>query len=116
MGILGDVMFIKVENGIIKGHDYYSHDDFNIEVDDQILIDMETGLYKYTYTNGNLSGIQLSSLQFAKTAMDLAHSLNREGKQYLESTDWLIIREMDSGVACPDEVRALRAAARLKVI
>lgn len=36
-------------------------------------------------------------------------------RAYLAETDWYIIREMDIGVACPDEVRAARQAAREKI-
>lgn len=33
----------------------------------------------------------------------------------LASTDWYIIREMDSGVLTPEEIKLARAAARLKI-
>jgi hypothetical protein len=39
----------------------------------------------------------------------------QEALKYLASTDWYIIREMDSGVPCPAEIKQLRQAARLKV-
>ena len=42
--------------------------------------------------------------------------INNEALAYLASTDWLIIREMDSGVACPAEVKALRQAAREAIV
>jgi hypothetical protein len=42
--------------------------------------------------------------------------INNESLAYLASTDWLIIREMDSGLACPAEVKALRQAAREAII
>ncbi len=35
-----------------------------------------------------------------------------EARQYLASTDWMIIREMDSGVLCPQEIKDLRELAR----
>lgn len=37
-----------------------------------------------------------------------------EALKYLADTDWYIIRELDSGVTCPQEIKDLRAAARLK--
>lgn len=46
-----------------------------------------------------------------QTAKDIEEAL-----AYLASTDWYIIRQMDSGEACPQEVKDLRAAARAKVI
>ncbi len=40
---------------------------------------------------------------------------SREARAYLNKTDWYIIRELDSGVPCPDDVRQKRAEARLKI-
>ena len=42
--------------------------------------------------------------------------INKESLAYLASTDWLIIREIDSGVSCPAEVKALRQAAREAIV
>lgn len=42
--------------------------------------------------------------------------INQESLQYLESTDWLIIREMDSGIPCPEEIKQKRAKARAKIV
>lgn len=42
--------------------------------------------------------------------------LNKEALDYLASTDWLIIREMDAGVACPAEIKQARAEARAKIV
>jgi hypothetical protein len=42
--------------------------------------------------------------------------INNEALAYLASTDWLIIREMDSGLACPAEIKDLRQAAREAII
>jgi hypothetical protein len=41
---------------------------------------------------------------------------NAEALAYLESTDWLIIREIDAGVPCPVDVKAKRAEARSKIV
>jgi hypothetical protein len=41
---------------------------------------------------------------------------SKNAKEYLINTDWYIIRELDSGVVCPEEIKLARAAARLKVI
>jgi len=41
---------------------------------------------------------------------------NAEALAYLASTDWLIIREIDSGVPCPVDVKAKRAEARSKIV
>lgn len=42
--------------------------------------------------------------------------INEEALQFLGSTDWLIIRELETGVVCPEEIKEQRAEARLKVI
>lgn len=42
--------------------------------------------------------------------------INIEAQKYLASTDWYIIREMDSGVACPQDIKDARAAARASII
>lgn len=36
-----------------------------------------------------------------------------KARELLSSTDWYIIREMDSGVVAPEDIKAQRAAARL---
>lgn len=42
--------------------------------------------------------------------------VNREAEEYLRSTDWLIIREIDAGVACPAEIKQARAEARARIV
>lgn len=42
--------------------------------------------------------------------------INAEALAYLASTDWLIVREVETQVPCPPEVKQLRAEARLKVV
>jgi len=42
--------------------------------------------------------------------------INAEALEYLASTDWMVIREIDAGVPCPAEVKAERAAARAKIV
>jgi len=42
--------------------------------------------------------------------------INKEALEYLTSTDWLIIREIDSGIVCPEEIRAARQAARERIV
>jgi len=41
---------------------------------------------------------------------------NSDALAYLAETDWLIIREMDSGVPCPEEIKTKRQEARAKVV
>lgn len=42
--------------------------------------------------------------------------INNNSLAYLAATDWLIIREIDSGVECPAEIKTLRQAAREAII
>lgn len=42
--------------------------------------------------------------------------INEEALAYLASTDWMIIREVDSGVVCPADVKLARAQARAKIV
>jgi len=50
------------------------------------------------------------------TAQVAQEAINAEALAYLASTDWLVIREVDAGVACPAEIKTLRAEARAKVV
>ncbi len=42
--------------------------------------------------------------------------VNDEARMYLLSTDWYIIREMDSGIACPSDIKTARSAARSRIL
>lgn len=42
--------------------------------------------------------------------------INLQSYAYLASTDWLIIRELDSGIPCPVEVKTARQAARDAIV
>jgi dissimilatory sulfite reductase (desulfoviridin) alpha/beta subunit len=42
--------------------------------------------------------------------------INEECLEYLKSTDWMIIRELDTGILCPIEVKQARQEARNKII
>jgi hypothetical protein len=42
--------------------------------------------------------------------------INAESLAYLASTDWMIIRESETGVVCPVEIKKARQAARDRII
>lgn len=42
--------------------------------------------------------------------------INAEALAYLDSTDWLIIREVDANVPCPADIKQLRAEARTRIV
>jgi hypothetical protein len=56
--------------------------------------------------------IQISDISIE----ELARQESSEAVRYLSETDWYIIREMDSGEQCPNDIKLARAAARLKVL
>jgi hypothetical protein len=41
---------------------------------------------------------------------------NKEALDYLSSTDWMIIRELDCGIVCPADIKIARQAARERII
>ncbi|HUM41560.1 MAG TPA: hypothetical protein PKI14_01265 [Fervidobacterium sp.] len=50
------------------------------------------------------------------TAQVAQEVINAEALAYLASTDWMIIRESEGGTPCPPEIKALRQAARLRIV
>jgi hypothetical protein len=42
--------------------------------------------------------------------------INAEALAYLASTDWMVVREVETQVPCPVEIKQLRAEARLRVV
>lgn len=41
---------------------------------------------------------------------------NKESKDLLDSTDWMVIRQLETGVLVPDEILKARAEARAKIV
>ena len=61
-----------------------------------------------------VSALEVKHVEFkAKAAQE---KINQEALAYLASTDFYVIREMDGGAVCPADIKAARAAARLRVI
>jgi hypothetical protein len=42
--------------------------------------------------------------------------INAEALAYLAATDWMVVREVETQVPCPLEVKQLRAEARIKIV
>ncbi len=42
-------------------------------------------------------------------------AINEASSKLLQQTDWYILRELDSGILCPQEVKQARAEARAKI-
>jgi hypothetical protein len=43
-------------------------------------------------------------------------AINAESKAFLASTDWLVVRMIETGVPMPEEIRVARQAAREAVV
>jgi len=46
---------------------------------------------------------------------DLQSQANAKAQAYLASTDWMVLRQADSGEVMPNNIKELRAAARLEI-
>ena len=42
--------------------------------------------------------------------------INAEALAYLASTDWMVVKSIDTGVPYPEEIKAERAAARARIV
>lgn len=76
-------------------------------------------------------GLEVSPAQFEAQMVDLEgytvemldistqleqEAINASALRLLAESDWMILRELDSGVACPQEVKDARAAARASIV
>jgi hypothetical protein len=43
-------------------------------------------------------------------------AINNQALSYLASTDWLVIRQMDDGTPCPQDVKDERSTARARIV
>jgi hypothetical protein len=59
---------------------------------------------------------ELEALQESVQSKMDQEAINKEALAYLLNTDWMVIREIDSGVPCPEQVKTLRAEARAKIV
>ena len=59
----------------------------------------------------------ITDVDFADFTMDYSIAdTNKESKAYLASTDWMAVREAETGTAMPADVKAKRAEARATVV
>lgn len=61
-------------------------------------------------------GQEYTTIEVDDIAQKEVDRINSEALAYLASTDWMVIREAESGVAFSQEVKDLRAAARLSIV
>ncbi len=64
----------------------------------------------------NPADIKTPVMLQAEVDKALQDKINQEAKEYLASTEWYLLRELDSGVAMTVEVKQLRAEARARVV
>jgi len=96
---------IQFDTATSSGHIEYRGGALNEEI---------TSIAAYQYiidAHTTLNGAQ--SLPVEATAQEI---LNNESLAYLASTDWLIVRQAETGVAIPADITTARAAARLAII
>jgi len=61
-------------------------------------------------------GVVESQSTDAELAKQEQERLNSEARAYLSETDWMLIRELDGGVAMPLDVKQKRAEARSRIV
>ncbi len=98
-------------NEFLKGKEElrdYENDSLNI-CDGQIV--------RWDFTNiPQPTAEELATLVEISASKINQENINKEAREYLAATDFYIIREFDSGVICPIEIKQLRAEARTKII
>jgi hypothetical protein len=52
----------------------------------------------------------------APTAQQIQMAKNAQAREYLASTDWYVVRKMETGVEIPQDVLDTRSAARAAVV
>lgn len=71
----------------------------------------------YNQENSNGSFPQNNTYEIIDiTAQLSAQQESEDAKKYLASTDYYVVRKAETGLDYPQEIKDLRAAARLKVI
>jgi hypothetical protein len=54
--------------------------------------------------------------KFVKNESDTQRKINRENRDFLRSTDWYVIRYIETGIPVPSQITTERAAARAAII
>ncbi len=90
--------------------------------DDSFNLEGFTELYIGSNFGWDFLNISKPTIEELEALKEQAHNVwnSREesiqASEYLKQTDWYIIRELDTGVPCPTEIRAARQSARAKII
>jgi len=96
----------EISEGILENNEDIAQ---SMSIRDQY--DLEGNIIKY-----HTLPAEFTSAIVDITAQALAEKESAEALKYLNDTDWMLLRELDGGTAMSLEIKALRAAARLKVL
>lgn len=78
---------------------------------------IDNQIVSWTFTNIPCpTAEELAALAPLVEAKMSQEAINVEARKYLADTDWLIVRELESGIQCPQEIKLARAAARARVV
>ncbi len=66
-------------------------------------------------SNINFSNVKTAEMKAEEATQAEQDAVDTEARAYLASTDWYLVREMETGVPTPQEVKDARQDARLKV-
>lgn len=65
--------------------------------------------------NINFANVKTAEMKSAEAIQAEQEATNKEARDYLASTDWYLVRELETGVPTPQEIKDARQEARLKV-
>ena len=74
--------------------------------------DSEDNYYDFYLPTGLPDTVKIDATN-AQLAQD---TINQEARDYLASTDWMVLREADDGTVMTAEIKQLRADARVKIV
>ena len=66
-------------------------------------------------SNIDFSNIKTADIKKAEAAQAKQEAVNTAARAYLASTDWYLVRELETGVPTPQEIKDARQQARLEV-
>lgn len=66
-------------------------------------------------SNINFSNVKTAEMKAEEANQVEQDAIDTEARAYLSSTDWYLVREMETGVPTPQEIKDARQEARLKV-
>ena len=109
-------MFIKLSGNNIIGHDYYSHDEYTIEVSEQVLVNLDGnyfGIYKYKYVDNAL--VELTEEEMINHPVRLANLAAQARQQRddkIKEVEWTLFSHSVASQSCKDAVNSYIAALR----